>query len=80
VAAIIAIAIATSSNAADSAAPDQDKKSVTVIQTNHEPVKAKIITPESGPDGPGRAHLPIRIIVPDEPITPPRNPNSEPLK
>ena len=48
-----------------------------IIQTEHGPVKGKIVQPESSKEKPGdigqRAHTPLEIFVPDRPIKPPRN-------
>lgn len=57
----------------------KEKKSKVIIQTEHGPVTGTITSPDSGPDDPRRARPPIRIIVPDRPITPP-HPHSEQTK
>jgi hypothetical protein len=47
-----------------------------IIQTEHGPVKGKIVRPESSKEKPGdigkRAHTPLEVVIPDKPIEPPR--------
>ncbi|HVZ54787.1 MAG TPA: hypothetical protein VG986_22665 [Pseudolabrys sp.] len=46
-----------------------------IIQTEHGPVKGKIVQPESSKEKPGdvgkRVHTPLEVIIPDKPIEPP---------
>lgn len=46
-----------------------------IIQTEHGPVKGKIVQPESSKEKPGdvgkRAHTPLEVIIPEKPIEPP---------
>ncbi len=46
-----------------------------IIQTEHGPVKGKIVRPESSREKPGdvgkRVHTPLEVVVPEKPIEPP---------
>jgi hypothetical protein len=57
------------------AANNEDGQTV-IIQTEHGPVKGKIVSPESSIEKPGdigkRAHTPLEIVVPEKPIEPPK--------
>jgi hypothetical protein len=54
------------------------------LQTRHGPVKGRLVTPRSSKEKPGsagkRAHTPLRVIVPDEPVEPPRGISPPPAK
>ena len=57
-------------------AGDKENEGRTVIiQTEHGPVKGRIVTPESSKEKPGdvgkRVHTPLEVIIPDKPIEPP---------
>ena len=57
-------------------AGDKDSDGHTVIiQTEHGPVKGRIVQPESSKEKPGdvgkRAHTPLEVIIPEKPIEPP---------
>lgn len=56
-------------------AADSGERDV-IIQTEHGPVKGKIVRPESSKEKPGdlgkRAHTPLEVVVPEKPIEPPR--------
>ena len=63
--------------AADTAPPDQREIE---IQTEQGPVKGKIVSPPASIEKPEdigkRVHPPLRVFVPDRPVSPPAAPNS----
>lgn len=58
-----------------SAAERSGNDNTVIIQTEHGPVKGKIVRPESSKEKPGdvgkRVHTPLEVIVPEKPIEPP---------
>lgn len=60
--------------AGDKDGKDSDGDTV-IIQTEHGPVKGRIVRPESSKEKPGdvgkRAHTPLEVIIPGKPIEPP---------
>lgn len=76
VAASLQLGLGTNAFAADQPASD----GTVTIQTEHGPVKGKIVRPESSIEKPGdvgkRAHTPLEFVVPEKPIEPPTVPRS----
>ena len=76
VAVFLQLGFATRTFAADKSTDDR----TVIIQTDHGPVKGKIVRPESSIEKPGdvgkRAHTPLEVVIPEKPIAPPPVPHS----
>jgi hypothetical protein len=58
-----------------SAAEQSGSDNSVIMQTEHGPVKGRIVRPESSKEKPGdvgkRVHTPLEIVVPEKPVEPP---------